>query len=73
MHDAASLEELGVPTAVVITEAFVREAQVQRDALGIAALKPVVITHPLSTLSDEEIAARAKEALPQITKSLLGR
>jgi hypothetical protein len=37
----------------------------QRDALGMPALAPVVIDHPLSTLGDAEIGRRAEQALPQ--------
>ncbi len=72
MHDGVSLEALGVPTAVVVTTTFVREAEVQRAALGMADLEPVVITHPLSTLTDAEIEGRAREAVAQITKVWLG-
>ena len=72
MHDAISLEEKGVPTAVVVTEVFLHEAQVQRAALGMDGLDPVVIQHPLSTLSDEEISARASDAALQAVKVLLG-
>jgi len=35
---------------------------VQRDALGMPDLAPVVIDHPLSTLSDAEIDRRAEQA-----------
>jgi hypothetical protein len=62
MHDGVRLEALGRPTAVVVTAEFVREAEVQRDALGMRDLAPVVIDHPLSTLSEAEIDARAKQA-----------
>ena len=62
MHDAVELEARGTPTAVIVTTEFLHEAHVQRDALGMTGLEPVVITHPLSTLTDAEIAARAKEA-----------
>ncbi len=72
MHDAVSLEQKGVPTAVVVTEVFVHEAHVQRAALGMNGLDPVVIAHPLSTLSDEEISARASEAARQAVEILLG-
>ena len=34
----------------------------QRDALGMPDLAPVVIDHPLRTLSDAEIAQRAAQA-----------
>jgi hypothetical protein len=36
---------------------------VQRDALGMPDLAPVVIEHPLSTLTDPEIEGRADAAL----------
>ena len=66
MHDAISLEALGVPTAVIVTTTFVHEARVQREALGMNDLEPVVIEHPLSSLSDEEIRGRAAQALGQV-------
>ena len=66
MHDTVELESRGLPTALIITTEFQLEAQVQRDALGMAALDPVVITHPLSSLTDDEIAGRAAQAVPQI-------
>jgi len=53
---------LGRPTAVVVTIEFLHEAEVQRDALGMHDLAPVVIDHPLSTLSEAEIEARAEQA-----------
>ncbi len=72
MHDAVALEERGVPAAVVVTEAFLHEARVQRAALGMEALEPAVIAHPLSTLTEGEIEGRAREAAPQVRKILLG-
>lgn len=44
----------------------------QRDALGMPDLVPVVIDHPLSTLSDAEIAQRAAQAAAQAVRSWLG-
>lgn len=38
----------------------------QRAALGMNALVPVVVSHPLSTLTPEQLDARAREAAPQI-------
>jgi hypothetical protein len=66
MHDSVMLEAKGRPTAMIATSEFVVEARTQRDALGMAALEPVVIPHPLSSLTDAEIAGRADEALAQI-------
>jgi hypothetical protein len=66
------LEAAGRPTAVVVTTEFLHEAEVQRDALGMHELTPVVIEHPLSTLTDEEIEQRAQRAAPQCVAILLG-
>ena len=59
-----------MPTAVIVTDAFLREAHVQREALGAERLEPVVITHPLSTLTVDEIAARAVEAAAGVRRIL---
>jgi len=64
---------LGRPTAVVVTTEFAHEANMQRDALGMPDLAAVVIDHPLSTLSDSEIAQRAAQAAEQSAKVWLGR
>ena len=66
MHDGVSLESLGVPTAVIVTTTFLHEARVQREALGMRGLVPVVIEHPLSSLSDEQIRGRAAQAVAQV-------
>jgi len=58
---------------VVVTTEFLHEAEVQRDALGMRDLAPVVIDHPLSTLSDAEIAARAEQAAAQAVAVWQGR
>ena len=68
MHDTVALEAKGCPTAAIVTREFVLEAETQRDALGMTGLSPVVIAHPLSSLTDEEIAQRIEQALPQIER-----
>ena len=72
MHDSVMLESRGRPTAMIATSEFVLEANTQRDALGMTGLQPVVITHPLSALTDEEITRRIEQALPQIERVWLG-
>lgn len=59
------MEESGLPAAVIVTTVFEHEAAMQRAALGMEALRPVVVTHPLSTLTAEQLDARAHEAAPQ--------
>lgn len=72
MHDTVMLEAKGRPTAMIVTTEFALEAETQRDALGMAGLDTVVIAHPLSSLTDEEIGRRIEEALPQIERVWLG-
>jgi hypothetical protein len=69
MHDAIRLEAAGVPTAVIVTTVFEHEARVQREALGMTDLVPVIVAHPLSTLSSDELDRRASEALDQVLKT----
>jgi hypothetical protein len=73
MHDGVSLEARNRPTAVVVTTEFLREAEAQRAALGMEELVPVVIRHPLSTLTDAEIEARAADVATQAARIWLGR
>ena len=44
----------------------------QRDALGMPDLAPAVIDHPLSTLTEAEIARRAEQAAAQCVAIWLG-
>ena len=56
-----------------MTTEFLHEAEVQRDVLGMHELTPVVIEHPLSTLTDQEIERRAAEAAGKSVDGWLGR
>jgi hypothetical protein len=57
---------------VIVTTEFLHEAHVQRDALGMRDLIPVVIQHPLSTLTDAEIDQRVDQAVEQCIRLWLG-
>ena len=72
MHDGVELETKAVPTAVVVTTEFRHEAEVQRAALGMTGLDPVVIQHPLSTLTDDEIDERARDTVAQARRVWTG-
>ena len=65
VNDAVRLEQAGIPTAVIVTSEFEHEARLQREARGMAALRPVVVTHPISSLTLEQLDERAAEAAPQ--------
>lgn len=73
MHDGIDVETLGKPSAVIVTTEFVNEAITQRAALGMNGLEPVVIDHPLSSCTDEEVRHRARQAAERIKRTLVGR
>jgi hypothetical protein len=56
-----ALEKLGVPAAAIITTEFVRETQLTRQAIGMPDFEPVVIDHPVSSITSEEIGARVRQ------------
>ena len=58
---------------MIVTTEFLHEAEVQRDALGMHDLAPAVIDHPLSTLTEAEIEARAEQAVGQCVAVWRGR
>jgi hypothetical protein len=65
VNDAVRLEEAGLPTVVIVTTEFENEARLQREARGMADLEPVVVTHPISSLTLEQLDGRAAEVAPQ--------
>ena len=73
MHDGIELESLGRPTAVIITREFLSECVTQRAALGMTGLEPVVVDHPLSSCTDDEVRHRARQAAEQIKRLLVSR
>lgn len=69
VRDSIALEKLGIPSAVIITTEFVLETELTRQAVGMRGLEPVVIDHPVSSITAEEVASRVaqiKEQAPQV-------
>jgi len=73
IRDAIALEQRGVPTAAVVTTEFVREAEVQRRALGMDGLLPVIIRHPVSSIADAEVVERVEQICAQAQGVWLGQ
>jgi hypothetical protein len=73
IRDAVALEQRGTPTAVVVTTEFVRETELQRRALGMDELLPIIIRHPVSSITDAEIAERVEQICAQAPAVWLGR
>jgi hypothetical protein len=68
IHDAIALEKLGIPSAAIITTEFVRETELIRQTLGMPDFEAVVIDHPVSSITQDEISARVRQIKEQAAK-----
>ena len=68
IRDAITLEKLGIPTAAIITTEFVKETELTVQALGMPNFTPVVIDHPISSITHEEIDRRVCQIEEQAEK-----
>jgi hypothetical protein len=69
IRDAVALEKLGIPSAAIITTEFKKETELTLQALGMPNFAPVVIDHPVSSITEDEIELRVcqiKEQAEQI-------
>ena len=72
IRDSIALEKLGIPSAAIITTEFVRETELTRQAVGMKAIEPVVIAHPVSSITDEEVLQRVAQVRVQAQEVWLG-
>ena len=72
MHDGIEMEKLGVPTASIVTHVFINTANAMTKMMGVPGFDYVVAQHPLSSLTDTEVKARAEELAPEVERILLG-
>src|SRR5262245_39830886 len=68
IRDAIALEKLGVPSAAIITTEFVGETELIRRTLGMPDFEAVVIDHPISSITQDEINARIPQIKEQAAK-----
>jgi hypothetical protein len=69
--DAISFEKRGIPAAVVITEPFVPTAEAMARLAGMPGYPVAVVSHPIGSLNQVEIAARADAIVARIEALLL--
>jgi hypothetical protein len=64
-------ERRGLQTATILTDTFRRPGDAMGRVQGFPGYRYAVMTHPISSLDQEQIRARAREALPEVL-SILG-
>lgn len=72
IRDSIALEERAIPAAPIITTEFVHETRLTRVAVGMPELRPVVIDHPVSSITAEEVAERVVMIKDQAQQVWLG-
>ncbi|TCT08638.1 UGSC family (seleno)protein [Paralcaligenes ureilyticus] len=72
IRDAIALEKRGIPTAAIVTTEFVRETALTRTALGMAELEPIIISHPVSSITQEQVDQRVAQIKTQSQAVWLG-
>lgn len=73
VRDSVALERLGLPAACIVTTEFEEETRLTRRALGMPGLVPVVIDHPVSSITAEEMARRVSQVDARAEAVWLGR
>ena len=62
-----------IPAAPIITTEFVNETRLTRVAVGMPDLRPVVIDHPVSSITNEEVLERVAVIKVQAQEVWLGQ
>ncbi len=73
IRDSVALEDRGIPSAPIITTEFVNETRLTRVAIGMPELRPVVIDHPVSSITDDEVRQRVAIIKTQAQEVWLGQ
>ena len=71
MHDALTLENHGLPSALLCTSSFVHTARVMAEQLGQRDYPIIEIEHPIGRLDGDGITERVEQALGRAADLLL--
>ena len=70
VHDTIEFEKRGIPTAVIITQAFRNAAVFQFKSKGMEGHAYVEMPHPVSNLSAEDMRALKLSFVDQTARQL---
>jgi hypothetical protein len=69
--DGVTLEQQGLPTAVIVTDVFAGTAKAYVEMLGVPDFPYLVCQHPITSVGPSELDARARTLAPQVRRLLL--
>jgi hypothetical protein len=64
--DGTIFEKKGIQAAAILTDTFRRPGDAMARVQGFSQYEYATIKHPISSLDQEQIQQRAREALPQV-------
>ncbi len=71
MHDTIWFEIQGKPSVMIASVEFENAAEAQAQSLGLPDLARVFVPHPIQDANDEEMRAKAEQALDQLIAALV--
>ena len=73
IQNVIELEKRGIPTLLVSTPPFLGACQAMKSMGGMPDLQWAVVEHPICSISDDELRARAVSAVEQFQSIILQR
>jgi hypothetical protein len=70
LADGILLERAGVPAVSICTDSFVVPARAMAKVLGFPGFEFVTVPHPLASLDEAQLRARAADLLPGVLRIL---
>ena len=71
MLDSIVLEQNGVPSASIITDAFRATGKAMARTWGLPDFRFLEMPHPIANLTDAQLDQRASAIVPEVVKLLL--
>jgi hypothetical protein len=70
LADGILLERAGMPAVSICTDSFVPAAEAMARVYGFPGYRFALMPHPLASLDDAQLQARARELLPEMLRIL---
>ena len=62
-----------MPSAAIVTDAFVETAKAMARSLGVPDHPFVTVPHPVANLTEQQLDRLARDVVPPVVRILLGR
>lgn len=70
MADGTIFEKRGIPAVAITTDAFTASGNAMAKARGFPDYRYVMMPHPLSSLTPEQVREQAKKLIPEVLEIL---